>query len=77
MSYILGTNLVSNEQVEIALTRIFGIGLKKAIQQTVKFIIKKLRKLVFLHQNSCSLPVAGKWRNTVLHTPKKSVINWT
>jgi ribosomal protein S13 len=32
MSYILGTNLVSNEQVEIALTQIFGIGPKKAIQ---------------------------------------------
>jgi small subunit ribosomal protein S13 len=32
MSYILGINLVSNEQVEIALTRIFGIGLKKVIQ---------------------------------------------
>ncbi|KAH9556533.1 hypothetical protein CY35_07G034100 [Sphagnum magellanicum] len=32
MSYILGTNLMSNEQVEIALTRIFGIGFKKAIQ---------------------------------------------
>jgi small subunit ribosomal protein S13 len=32
MSYILGTNLVSNEQVKIALTQIFGIGLKKTIQ---------------------------------------------
>jgi small subunit ribosomal protein S13 len=32
MSYILGTNLVPNEQVEIALTRIFGLGPKKAIQ---------------------------------------------
>jgi ribosomal protein S13 len=32
MSYILRTNLVSNEQVEIALTRIFGIDLIKAIQ---------------------------------------------
>jgi small subunit ribosomal protein S13 len=32
MSYILGTNLVSNEQVEIALAWIFGIGLKKTIQ---------------------------------------------
>nr|PNR60310.1 hypothetical protein PHYPA_003103 [Physcomitrium patens] len=32
MSYILGTNLVLNEQVEIALTRIFGLDPKKAIQ---------------------------------------------
>jgi small subunit ribosomal protein S13 len=32
MSYILRTNLVSNEQVEITLIRIFGIGLKKTIQ---------------------------------------------
>ncbi|BDD77345.1 ribosomal protein S13 (mitochondrion) [Marchantia polymorpha subsp. ruderalis] len=32
MSYILGTNLNSNKQVKIALTRIFGIGPKKAIQ---------------------------------------------
>ncbi len=32
MSYILGTNLVLNEQVETALTWIFGIGLKKSIQ---------------------------------------------
>nr|YP_009745595.1 ribosomal protein S13 [Andreaea wangiana]QIH30038.1 ribosomal protein S13 [Andreaea wangiana] len=32
MSYILGTNLVPNERVEIALTRISGIGPKKAIQ---------------------------------------------
>ncbi len=32
MSYILGTNLVLNEQVEIALTWIFEIDLKKAIQ---------------------------------------------
>ena len=29
---ILETNLVSNEQVEMAFTRIFGIGPKKAIQ---------------------------------------------
>jgi ribosomal protein S13 len=32
MSYILWTNLVSNEQVKIALTRIFKIDLKKTIQ---------------------------------------------
>lgn len=31
MSYILGTKLVSNKQVRLALTQIFGIGPKKAI----------------------------------------------
>lgn len=30
MSYILGTKLVSNKQVRLALTQIFGIGPKKA-----------------------------------------------
>jgi small subunit ribosomal protein S13 len=32
MSYILGTKLVSNRGVRIALTEIFGIGPKKALQ---------------------------------------------
>jgi ribosomal protein S13 len=32
MSYILGTNLMSNEKIEITLTWIFGISFKKAIQ---------------------------------------------
>jgi ribosomal protein S13 len=36
MSYNLGTNLVSNEQIEIALTRIFGIGLKKEVEWSLQ-----------------------------------------
>nr|YP_009531827.1 ribosomal protein S13 [Leiosporoceros dussii]AXZ70973.1 ribosomal protein S13 [Leiosporoceros dussii] len=32
MSYILGSNSISNKQIKIALIQIFGIGPKKAIQ---------------------------------------------
>jgi len=51
--------------------------------QTVKFIAKKSKcarlpqKIWFFCTKFVQLAVAGKWRNTVVHLQKKSVINWT
>ncbi len=55
MSYILRTNLVSNEQVEIALTRIFGIGLKKAIQVCDQALMIISRLISWLNIKSIKL----------------------
>ena len=51
MSYILGTSLNSKKNVRIALTQIFGIGPKKALQICSKLGISNTFKVAQLTKN--------------------------